>query len=148
MAKPIFTTHYTEEQLEILNKIVKEEKESPRTVMRAKILLSFDDRTLQKLSLLELEKELGTTHTTIQTTRKEYLEGGIESALYESKRVVSMTNRRINEDIRRQIKELAASEPPAGKKRWSLRMICKECVDRGIVDRISVETVKRILNED
>ena len=95
-----------------------------------------------------MEKELGTTHTTIQTTRKEYLEGGIENALYESKRVVSMTTRKINEDIRRQIKELAASEPPAGKKRWSLRMICKECVDRGIVDRISVETVKRILNED
>ena len=54
MAKPIFTTHYTDEQLDLLNKIIKEEKESPRTVMRAKILLSFDDRTMPKLSLVEV----------------------------------------------------------------------------------------------
>ncbi len=113
--------------------------------MRAKILLLSDTTLNGKRSIPKLAEMLGTTHTTVQTVRTEYGKGGIEAAVFRKKREDSYDARRINTEIRQQIIEVSKEEPPKGRKRWSLRMLCKEVVDRGIIDHISADTISRIL---
>ena len=40
---------------------------------------------------------------------------------------------------------LACSDPPEGKKRWSMQLLADRLVELGIVEEISDETVRRTL---
>ena len=148
MARIRFSIKLTEEERQVLSKILDEKKESKRTMLRAQIILMSDEAYEPRLSVLDLTKELNTTHTTIQTTRNEYAEGGLEKAVYRKERVVSRKTRKLNDDVIAQIKELMAGDPPKGHKKWSIRLLCKVCEEKGIVDGIAPSSMLRILNED
>ena len=148
MARIRFSINLTDEERQQLNKILEEQKESKRTLLRAQILLMSDEAYEPRLSVLDLAKELNTTHTTVQTTRNEYAEGGLDKAVYRKERVVSRKTRKLNDEVIAQIKELAASDPPEGYKKWTIRLLCKFCEDKGIVDGIAPSSMLRILKED
>ncbi len=148
MARIRFSIKLTEEERQVLSKILDEKKESKRTMLRAQIILMSDEAYEPRLSVLDMAKELNTTHTTIQTTRNEYAEGGLEKAVYRKERVVSRKTRKLNDDVIAQIKELMAGDPPKGHKKWSIRLLCKVCEEKGIVDGIAPSSMLRILNED
>lgn len=145
MAKTKYVIALTDDQRELLENIVKEGKESDRTILRAKILLLSDLNVNEKMSVPKVAEMLGTTHTTVQTVRAEYGQGGIETAVFRKKRADNIETRRINSEVRRQIVEVSKEEPPQGHKRWSLRLLCKEVVERGIIDHISADTMSGIL---
>lgn len=145
MAKTKYVIALTDEQRQMLNEIINEGKESDRTVMRARILLLSDVAENGKLSVPKVAEILGTTHTTVQTVRTECGKYGLEAAVFRKKRADNIETRRINTKVREQILEVAAEDPPQGHKRWSLRLLCKEAVDRGIIDRISVDTMSVIM---
>ena len=147
MAKTKYFIRLTEEERTLLTHIVCEEKESERTIMRARILLMSDAEKNEKRSIRELAERLGTTETTIKTVRTEYATKGFEAALYRKKRVVSKVSRKINDDVIQQVLELASSEPPEGKKRWSSKMICEELMAQGVVKHIGQSAVCKILRE-
>ncbi len=147
MAKTKYYIKLTEEERTLLTRIVCEEKVSERTIMRARILLMSDTEKAEKRSIRELAERLGTTETTIKTVRTEYATKGFEAALYRKKRVVSKVSRKINDDVVRQVLELASSEPPVGKKRWSSKMICEELMAQGVVKHIGQSAVCKILRE-
>ena len=54
---------------------------------------------------------------------------------------------KFNDEVISQIIDMAHSDPPEGKKRWSERMLCKACVEKGIVDTISLTKMHTILSE-
>ena len=148
MSREKFFINLTAEELQQLSKILAEKKESDRTQLRARILLMSDEAYEPRLSVLDLARELNTTHTTIQTTRNEYVEGGLNKAVYRKARVVSRKSRKLNDEVIAQIRELAASDPPEGHKKWSIRLLCKVCEEKGIVAGIAPSSMLRILKED
>lgn len=147
MAKTKYYIKLTEEERSLLTRIICEDNESVRTIMRARILLMSDATQPEKRSIRELAERLGTTETTIKTVRTEYATKGFETALYRKKRVVSKVSRKINDDVVRQVLELASSKPPEGKKRWSSKMICEELMGKGVVEHIGQSAVCKILRE-
>lgn len=142
MAKTKYVVALNDVQRNILTKLVCEEKESDRTIMRARILLMSDVSQPEKLSIRELAERLGTTETTIKTVRTEFAVEGFETALYRRERP-----RKITPEMAQAIIELAESKPPEGHKKWSSRLICEEAERRGIVDHIVSSTVCKILRE-
>jgi hypothetical protein len=42
---------------------------------------------------------------------------------------------------------LACRKPPDGSSRWALRLLADELVALGVVERISYETVRRVLKK-
>jgi hypothetical protein len=42
---------------------------------------------------------------------------------------------------------LACSDPPEGKKRWSMQLLADRLVEVGVVEEISDETVRRTLKK-
>ena len=145
MAKTKYHIELSDSERSLLTKIVCEEKESERTIMRAKILLMSEATQPEKVSIKKLAEILGTTDTTIQTVRTEYAAGGVEAAVYRKQRTCAGYNSKITPEIARQIREIAASTPPDGKKKWSSRMLCEEAERRGLVDHIVSSTVCKIL---
>lgn len=65
MAKTKYVIALSDEERNALNIIISEQKESDRTVLRAKILLMSDINTAEKMSIPKLAEQLGTTHTNI-----------------------------------------------------------------------------------
>lgn len=131
---------------ERLEEIVREKKEPEKAVIRAKILLALGSEENRKKTVLSLAEELGTTHTTIQTVKTAYCQGGLDAAVYRKKRTVTFVNKRINENTIKQILNLSRQPPPEGHKRWSVRLLCHECMDQGIVSHIAPSTMQGILS--
>lgn len=147
MAKTKYIIQLTESERKLLEKIISEGNESERTILRAKILLISDVSNGKKLSLLKTAEELGTTHTTVQTVRGEYAQGGVDKTVYRKERAVSTATRKINDDVIEKIRLKTLETPPEGHKKWSSRLLCKVCMEEGIFSEIAPTTMLRILRK-
>ena len=145
----MFETKYiinlTTQQRDRLNAIITEGTESERTIRRAKILLLSDVNSKTHYYKTALATELNTSATTVQKVWTTYGQFGFEAALYGKERTV--IHSKLNKDVRNRIRELAASQPPAGYKRWSYRLLCDEAIKQGIVDSCSIHSMKQMLSE-
>lgn len=148
MAKKKYHIVLSEEQKDMLNKILEDGIESERTCMRAKILLESDEVTGSKLSVPKLAKLLNTTSTTIQTTRTEYANGDLEASLYRKKRTIKPVKHRISSVMEAEIIKLAKTQPPVGSKRWTYLLLKEESIKRGIVDQISETTLRNMMRKN
>ncbi len=74
---------------------------------------------------------------------RSYVLEGLEQALYDKPR--SGAPPKITGDIEAKLVMLACSEPPDGKKRWTLRLLAEQMVVLGYIDSISnVAVYKRL----
>lgn len=146
MAKTKYVISLSDQEYSRLNEIIQSADTPERAVMRAKILMMSDKERNDRMSVVELAEHLHTTHTTIQAVRMEYATNGLEAAVFRKKRTPGFINKRINDDVIEKILKLSEKEPPEGKKRWSVRLLCEESVKRGIVDHIAPSTMSVLLN--
>ena len=146
MAKTKYVISLSNQEVSRLNEIIQSEDTPERAAIRARILLMSDTERNTKMSVVELAERLHTTHTTIQTVRTEYATDGLETAVFRKQRTPGFINKRINDEVIEQILKLAEEEPPVGKKRWSVRLLCEESMKRGIVDHIAPSTMSGLLN--
>lgn len=147
MAKTKYVIELNNEEFDRLNEIILSDDSSERAILRAKILLRSDVKRNSKISVPKLAEELNTTNTTIQTVRTEYANGGLEAAVFRKKRTPGFINKRINETVIEQILQITKEDLPDGKKKWSIRMLCKEAVKRGIVSHIAPSTMAGIIKQ-
>lgn len=145
MAKTKYDMTLTDEERDFLTRIVTEGTESDRTILRARILLLSDLSKNPKMSVPKIAELVGTSHTTVQTTRCEFGNQGLMAALYPKPRVRKKTTR--NKDFVEKVVELSKQTPPSGYDRWSLSLLCKECVRLGYVESIDRTTMMRIMQE-
>jgi hypothetical protein len=73
------------------------------------------------------------------------VEGGLEHALNESPRPGG--RRKLDGHQEAYLVALACSDPPEGKKRWSMQLLADRLVELEIVEEISDETVRRTLKK-
>jgi len=92
----------------------------------------------------ECAEALGIGEETARRTAKKYLEGGLELALYELQR--AGVEKTFDEKQEARIVAMICSKCPKGYSRWSLSLIVKEAINRGFVESISEETIRRILH--
>ena len=111
-------------------------KASARKIRRANILLLSDGGKTDK----EISAVLNTSISTIERTRKRYVEGGLESALNEQAR----PGRRVKLDGKQEahLIALACSTPPAGRQEWTMHLLAERLVTLQVVESISDETVR------
>jgi hypothetical protein len=148
MAKTIYVIKLSEEERCKLQAIIEDDKETDRARTRAQILLLSDTSLKEKeYTVQELETMIGTTHTTIMTTRETYAKSGLEAAVFRKHRTIPSDKQEYRNSVANQIMQIRNEIPPDGKKSWSLRMLCLEAEKRGIVDKISRTTLMRMLNE-
>jgi transposase len=83
---------------------------------------------------------LHTSISTIERTRKRYVEGGLDAALHEQAR----PGRRLKLDGRQEahLLALACSPPPSGRPSWTLQLVAERLVALQVVESVCDETVR------
>ena len=112
-----------------------------RVVRRALVLLKSGEGLTDE----EIVEHVGCSERMVRAVRKRFCTSGLERALYDAPRSgapATFTPRQ-----RQQVIALACSEPPEGRLRWTLELLCRHAATQGIVKSVSKSEVALWLAE-
>ncbi|WP_425145167.1 IS630 family transposase [Deinococcus sp.] len=133
----------TSQDRAFLTQLTRSGTHKARTVTRAQILL-LADRTEGKLrSRKEVAALAACSRTRVIRVCRRYVQEGLNAALYERSRPGGLP--RITGDVEAKLVMLACTDPPEGRRRWTLRLLADQMVALGHIDRLSNATVCRKL---
>ena len=141
MPRKIYIVDLTEEEQTYLLDLIKSGKHAARKLNRARILLLANEGKADR----EIAEALHTSTPTVQRTRQRFVEGNLERALNEDPRPGAQ--KKLDERGEALLKALADSEPPEGRKKWTLQLLADRLVELRVVDSISYETVRQELKK-
>ena len=133
-----------EEQRQHLEKLTTSGTVSARQMKRAQILLKSDVQV--NWSYEQIMDAFDVSAVTIAAVRKTFVEQGLEVAL-QRKKPDREYEHVLDGEGEAHLIALTCSEPPSGRKRWSLRLLRDRFVKLGHVDEISYETIRRALKK-
>ena len=90
---------------------------------------------------------LDTSVDTVARTRQQLVEEGVDAVLVRKHSPASAKTRIFDGAAEAKLIALACSEPPKGRKRWSLQLLEEHVVELKIVDRASDNTIGRTLKK-
>ena len=137
----------TQRERDDLEQMIRRGKSAATKLAHARVLLLSDEsdeapaRTDQQIA-----EALNLSTRTVERVRERFVEQGLEAALVpaKSKRIYS---RKLDGKQEAKLIALACSKPPAGKKRWTLRLLADRVVELDITDTLSHETVRQTLKK-
>ena len=141
MANKIYVVDLTEEERTFLLGFINQGTKSARKLKRAHILLLAHEGKTDR----EIAEALHTSTPTVQRTRRRFVEGGLDRALNEDPRPGA--RKKLDERGEAILETLAKSEPPEGRKRWTLQLLADRLVELKVVESISHETVRQVLKK-
>jgi len=118
-----------------LQELVESGARPVRVVRRAMILLKSDAGLTDR----QIVEHVGCAERTVRNVRKRFCDAGLEGALHDSPRSgrpAGFTARQ-----KQQVVALACTEPPEGRARWTLELLCEHASKRGFVTSISKSEV-------
>lgn len=140
MAKK-YVVDLSEEERDSLRQLVRRGKARVRRVNRARILLLADkDHTDE-----EIAQALQLGRSTVERTRKRFVEEGLEPALSERPRPGKA--RLLSGKQEAFLVALACSDPPEGRTRWTMQLLADRLIELNVVESITDETVRRLLKK-
>ena len=142
MPKKIYIVDLTQEERTELLEFITSGKQAGRKLNRARILLLADEGKTDK----EIAAALHTGTATVQRTRQRFVSGNLDGALNERRRPGGQ--KRLDEKGEAVLESLARSQPPAGRKRWTLELLADRLVQLKMVNSISYETVRQELKKN
>jgi hypothetical protein len=137
----------TKEEREELTQLVSKGKANARKITRARILLLADEKQEQSGWIdARIAEALGVNSRTVERIRQACVEEGIEGAL-NHKRPKRTRAKRLDGEAEARLIQLACSEPPDGRERWTLQLLADKLIELEIVETISGETVRTTLKK-
>ena|SRR5215813_1642506 len=136
-----YLVELTEEERGQLHALGKKGKVVARKLRRAHLLLLAADGYTDAAIATALH--IGVS--TVERTRKRFVEGGMEWALTERPRPGGRPKLQGKDEAF--VIALACSTLPDGRQRWTLQLLADRVVEVGLVDTISDETIRRTLKK-
>jgi hypothetical protein len=139
----------TTEQRKELEKFSKTGVHSAKLIKRANIILMLDASGNKKsIVFKEIKKRLNISITTITNVKKDFLAAeSVATFLQRKKRETPPVQPKITGDVEARIIALACSEVPAGRARWTVRLLADKSVELKILDSLSFKSVQRLLKK-
>ncbi len=135
------------EERQDLQKMVSVGKAAARKLVRARILLLADQaEDGPAKSDPEIAAALGCGRATVERVRQQFVEEGLETVL-QPKPSTRIPARKMDGRVEAHLIALACGAPPAGRARWTLRLLGDRLVDLGHLESVSHETVRRTLKK-
>jgi hypothetical protein len=110
-----------------------------RAVIRALVLRQMDEGR----TTVEAGAGVGISAKAAWEIGKRYQEGGLERAIYDAPRPGQKPL--LDAEHGQRIIAMICGPPPAGRARWTVRLIAQEAVKRRLVERVAPETVRILL---
>jgi hypothetical protein len=118
-----------------------------RLLTRARVLLKADQgEGGAAWSDAAIAGALDLHPTTVARIRRQCVEQGVAAALAR-KRPDRVYGRKLDGAAEAHLVAVACSPPPAGRERWTLRLLADALVRLDVVDTVSYETVRRTLQQ-
>jgi transposase len=137
----------TKEERESLETMTRSGKIPAKKFMHARALLLCDaGEHGDPWKVADVADALGVTARTIEHLKRRFVEEGLQSALVRKPRTKP---REVTFDgsFDARLTALACSEPPQGRKRWTVRLLADKAVELKITDSVSAMTVQRSLKK-
>src|SRR5438552_4996624 len=136
------------EERERLETLIRKGKSPARRVLKARILLKADaSEAGEGWSDNQIIEALETSTSMMYRVRKQLVEEGLEAVLSRKPRAAPAVPRIFDGEKEAKPIGLACSKPPAGRARWTLRLLENKVVELNIVDRASDSTIGRTLKK-
>ena len=129
------------EEREYLEQFVKTGMKKARAINRAKVLLFADEG----YSNDDITKMSGVHRQCVWRTKKRYVENGLHSVLNENPR--SGQPKKYTPKQEAEIIAMACTDPPKGRKRWTIRLLTDRMKRRKSFSTINRETVRLTLKK-
>ncbi len=94
-----------------------------------------------------IAEALGVSPRAVEHVKRRFVEEGLESALNRKAREKPPRASIVDGDKEARLIALACSAPPAGRKRWTVRLLAERLVTLEVFDAISPATVHRTLKK-
>jgi transposase len=132
----------TEDERNELGALLSGGKHAARKLKRAQILLAADAGVGDE----EIATSVGVGGSTVYRTKRRFVEGNLERALSEEARPGA--ERKLTGKEEALLVATACSSPPAGRARWTLKLLADAIVKLTAHESLSHETVRRRLAEN
>ncbi len=133
----------TEDERHYLEQLVAKGKAAARTWAHAHVLLQADEAIGDTDA--EIAETFGLGVRTVERVRQRFVEGGLEAAL--KPKSFPRLPRKVDGDVEAHLVALACSDPPAGRRRWTLRLLADQLVELDLLESISHEKVRQVLKK-
>lgn len=141
-----FIVRLSGEERDHLEALIAKGKAAARTLTRARILLKADcSDPGPAWSDEEIGRALDVGTITVHRVRRDFVEGGLDGALV--RRPIPRRRRMLDGEQEARLIALACGQPPAGRRRWTLRLLADKMVELGHIDEVSHETIRRALKK-
>jgi transposase len=136
----------TEERERLLT-LVNTGRAAAAKLLHARILLKADVSTSGRhWTDAEIAEALDTSPSTVHRVRQTWVERGLEAAVAR-KRPTGRQYRKLDGEQEAHLIAIACSAPPAGRTRWTVKLLADKLVALDIVDAISAECVRTTLKK-
>ena len=145
MVKYVVRLHL--EEREQLLALVNTGRAAAAKLLHARIILKADVSTEgRRWTDTEIAEALDTSAATVHRVRQAFVEEGLEAALTR-KRPTGRRYRKLDGVQEAHLLAVACSAPPAGRARWTFKLLADKAVALEIVDTISAECVRTTLKK-
>jgi transposase len=142
-----YIVELTSEERCALQAMVKKGKTAAYKIRHAHILLNADQGPEGAgWKDAEIAKTFHCHITTVENVRRRLVEHGLKAAL-ERAQHEAYKPRKLDGRAEAQLVAMACSQTPAGRDKWTLRLLADQMVELKIVDSISYGTVRNVLKK-
>jgi len=110
-----------------------------RSILRALSLIQM----VQGVSAPQIARLVPLSAQAIRKIGHRFEEGGLARALYDKQRPGAVAL--LDDGQKQRIIAMVCSNPPAGRSRWTVRLIAEEAVKRRLVPRVGREAIRILL---
>ena len=136
----------SETDVDKLQAIIRKKDTSKSIIRRCQILLELNENNPRHLTQIQIANSFGVCKATVSNIVKDYIELGLDASVTYKRNPNSNAKRKVDGRDEARIIELACSQPPEGRTRWTLRPL--EETLRVVLDTpIGKDTIRDILKK-
>jgi hypothetical protein len=130
-----------------LTKVVSSGTHPARMITRARVLLALDESQGDAPDRWVVAERVGTSESTVYLVAKAFTtQGGrVQDVISRKKRTTPPVEPKVTGDVEARVIALACSQPPAGRQRWTLRLLEKHVALTDGMPPMDHSTIGRVL---
>ena len=145
---PRYRVTLTKEERQDLEAVSTKGRRAARTVLYARALLLLDAGEFGSGWLVaDVAEAIGVTTRSLEHLKKRFVEAGLSASIERKRRVKPPREIQFGGDFEAHLLALACSEAPAGKNRWTIRLLAEKLIELEIVPTVSPMTVCNTLKK-
>ena len=130
-------------ECEELGHMIKTGKTAARKIVKARILLKAN----QGWTDTRIAEAIECSKDHVAVTRRKFVEQGMAAVFEQKKRTKPPRDCIFDGEAEAKLITLACSQPPAGRARWTIRLLAEKAVELKIVETTHFNTVGRVLKK-